>query len=105
MRDALAMTRSIQIAIDLPETLLRALGQAARAAGVTPSDYLRTTLAAALGGATTPSATDTVQRIIAAAKDWLDLQRRLRGAGYVLRRTEADHLILHDWRSTARSCR
>lgn len=97
MRDAAAMTRSIQIAIDLPETLLRALGQAARAAGVTPSDYLRTTLAAALAGVTTPSATDPVQAIIATAEDWLDLQRRLRGAGYVLRRADAGHLVLHDW--------
>lgn len=97
MRDTSAMTRSIKIAIDLPEALLRSLGHAARAAGVTPTDYLRTALAAALGGATKPSAADTVQGIIATSDDWLDLQRRLRGAGYVLRRAEAGHLILHDW--------
>lgn len=97
MRDAAAMTRFIPIAIDLPETLLRALGQAARAAGITPSDYLRCTLAAALAAATRPSATDLVQGIIAAADDWLDLQARLRGAGYVLRRAESGELMLHDW--------
>lgn len=97
MRDAAAMTRSIQIAIDLPETLLRALGQAARAAGVTPSDYLRTILATALAGAADPSASATVEGIMATAQDWLDLQSQLRGAGYVLRRANAGHLILHDW--------
>jgi hypothetical protein len=91
------MTRSIQIAIDLPETLLRSLGQAARAAGVTPSHYLRSALAAALDGAARPAGTDPVLAIIATAENWLDLQGRLRGAGYVLRRAGADSLMLHDW--------
>jgi len=32
-----------------------------------------------------------------AAADWLDLQSRLRRAGYVLRRDPAGDLMLHDW--------
>lgn len=97
MRDASAMTRSIRIAIDLPEALLRSLGHAARGADVTPTDYLVAALAASLDGAARRSQEETVRCIIGTSKDWLDLQRRLRGAGYVLRRAAADRLTLHDW--------
>jgi len=91
------MTRSLKIAIELPEPLLRSLGQAARAAGITPTDYLRKALAEALDAGRPPEPDATVRCLIAAAEDWLDLQRRLRGAGYVLRRAQDGALMLHDW--------
>jgi hypothetical protein len=97
MRDASAMTRSLKIAIDLPEALLRSLGHAARAAGVSPTDYLRNTLAAAVERIDEPTQDQVVRRSVEAAEDWLDLQQRLRGAGYVLRRAEDGSLMLHDW--------
>ncbi len=91
------MSRSLKIALDLPEDILRALGSAARAAGMTPTDYLRLTLAAALCSASKPAPDMIVRRLIATSEDWLELQGRLRGAGYVLRRAETGELMLHDW--------
>jgi len=91
------MSRSIAVTVELPETMLRSLGQMARAAGVSPTSYLRSVLATALGEPGTPTAARTVGRIISLSQDWLDLQRRLRGAGYVLRRGADGALMLHDW--------
>lgn len=93
------MQRSIPVELDLPAALLLALGRAARDAGVRPSDYVAAVLAAALdrAGPCCPGAADLVRQAVLSAADWLDLQSRLRRAGYVLRRDPAGDLILHDW--------
>ncbi|MBC7143078.1 MAG: hypothetical protein H5U18_13140 [Rhodobacteraceae bacterium] len=93
------MDHSHAVTIDLPEVLLIALGQAARAAGCSPSEFLRATLRGALDR--TPArlrAEDEVIRHAShLARDWLDLQRRLRAAGYVLRRAPEGGLAVHSW--------
>ncbi len=93
------MDHTHTVTIDLPKALLIALGQAAQATGCSPSDYLRATLRAALDR--TPArlrAEDEVIRHAAhLARDWLDLQRRLRGAGYVLRQAPEGGLAVHSW--------
>jgi hypothetical protein len=93
------MERSISVELDLPPALLLALGRAARRAGLTPSDYVASVLAAAVERADFPpiGTADVVQQALMAASDWLDLQCRLRRAGYVLRRDPAGDLMLHDW--------
>lgn len=93
------MQTPMTVTVDLPPALILALGRAARTAGMTPTDYLSAVLAAALER--TPSRplgpADIVRQAVLAAADWLDLQRRLRRAGYVLRRGAAGELMLHDW--------
>lgn len=93
------MERSIPVELALPPALLLALGRAARAAGVGPSDYVAAVLAAAVdrAGHCPLAATDIVRQAVLAAADWLDLQSRLRRAGYVLRRNPVGDLMLHDW--------
>ncbi|MFN6951532.1 MAG: hypothetical protein ACK4NE_02920 [Albidovulum sp.] len=87
------------VTIDLPETLLLALGRAARAAGCSPSDYLRAALAAALEPrpARPVSAEGRILHAVRLAADWVDLQHRLREAGFVLRRVPGEGLTLHTW--------
>jgi hypothetical protein len=93
------MQRSIPVALDLPPALLLALGRAARSAGVRPSDYVAAVLAAAIdkAGLCPLGAADIVRQAVMVAADWLDLQGRLRRAGFVLRRNGAGDLMLHDW--------
>ena len=81
------MDRTRTVTIDLPEALLFALGQAARTAGCSPSDYLRATLRAALDRtpARLRAEDEAIRHAVHLARDWLDLQRRLRAAGHVLR--------------------
>jgi hypothetical protein len=97
MRDAPAMSRSISVAIDLSETMLRSLGRAARRVGVSPTEYLHAVLASALEGRGHLSTAETIGGVIAVSEDWLDLQSRLRRMGYVLRRSADGPLMLHDW--------
>lgn len=87
------------VTIDLPETLLLALGRAARAAGCSPSDHLRTVLAAVLEEkpARPVSAEGRILQEVRLAADWVDLQHRLRAAGFVLRRVPGGELTLHTW--------
>lgn len=93
------MQKPITVAIELPPALILALGRAARAADLPPADFLASVLAAALD--LTPmrpiGPAEIVRQAVQAAIDWLDLQHRLRRAGYVLRRDEAGDLMLHDW--------
>ncbi|HQU66840.1 MAG TPA: hypothetical protein PLI43_01445 [Albidovulum sp.] len=93
------MERSISVELDLPPALLLALGRAARGAGLRPSDYVAAVLAAAIdrAGLRPLGAADIVRQATMAAADWLDLQGRLRRAGFVLRRNGAGDLMLHDW--------
>jgi hypothetical protein len=87
------------VTIDLPEALLLALGQAARAAGCPPSDYLRAVLRGALDR--TPARLrpeeEVIRRAVNLAADWVELQHRLRGAGFVLRRAPDGALAVHSW--------
>ena len=93
------MPKLLPVAIDLPVPLILALGQAARTAGQAPSDFLTLLIAEALDrcGASPPATADIVRHAVQMAADWLDLQRRLRRAGFVLRQHEEGQLWLHDW--------
>lgn len=87
------------VSIDLPDVLLLALGKAARAAGCSPSDYLRAVLRGALDR--TPARLrpegEEVLRAAHLASGWVELQRRLRGTGVVLRRAPEGGLAVHSW--------
>ncbi len=93
------MTQFMPVALDLPVPLILALGQAARDAGVTPTDFVILALTDALHdrGQAPGDATAGVRQALCLASDWLDLQRRLRQAGHVLRRHRDGGLYLHDW--------
>ena len=93
------MDRTRTVTIDLPEALLFALGQAARTAGCSPSDYLRATLRAALDRtpARLRAEDEAIRHAVHLARDWLDLQRRLRAAGHVLRLAPEGGLAIHSW--------
>lgn len=87
------------VTIELPDALLLALGQAARAAGCSPSDYVRAVLRGALdrSPARLRPETEEILQAIHLAQDWVDLQRRLRARGHVLRRTADGGLAVHSW--------
>lgn len=87
------------VAIELPPALILALGRAAHAAGMPATDYLAAVLATALDRTSMRplGPAEIVRQAVMTAADWLDLQYRLRRAGYVLRRDEAGNLMLHDW--------
>lgn len=93
------MDNTHAVTIDLPEALLIALGQAARIAGCSPSDFLRATLHAALDRtpARLRAEDEVIRHAVHLARDWLDLQRRLRGAGYVLRQAPEGGLAVNSW--------
>ena len=87
------------VTVDLPEALLLALGAAARAAGCSPSDYLRAVLRGALDR--TPARlrpeAEVILHAVNLSADWVELQRRLRAAGFVLRRAPEGGLAVHSW--------
>ena len=87
------------VTVDLPETLLLALGRAARAAGCSPSDFLRAVLRGALdrSPARLRSEEEEILRAVHLSADWVELQRRLRSAGFVLRRAPEGALAIHSW--------
>jgi len=102
------------VSLNLPVPLIAAIGRAARDAGMTPQDLVRSTLqhVFATGGAGQqgPLRTDVqdegpppgappfaVQFAFAEALGWLDLQSRLRAAGFVLRLGADGGLALHTW--------
>lgn len=93
------MPKCFSVALDLPVPLILALGRAAREAGQTPSDYVVALLSEVLERTAkrSPGKTDIVRQAVQMAADWLDLQHRLRRAGYVLRRDDEGELWLHDW--------
>lgn len=93
------MTRHLTVSLELPDDLLLALGQAARAAGTDPAHYVRSILRTSVSR--TPArlrARDEDLRLaVLLASDWLDLQRRLRAGGHVLRLSDAGDLVVHSW--------
>lgn len=93
------MAEDISVTFALSKDLLGALGRAARDRGTSPSDYLRLLVDLALTGAPMRGGKDMAVRIaLAEARDWPDLQKRLRKAGCVLRRAaSADELMLCSW--------
>lgn len=93
------MTQHHSVSVDLPEDVLAALGTAADAAGCRPCDYLNAVLRVVLTDAPCRvSGQDAVIRTaIYRAADWLDLQRRLRASGHVLRRGPDGGLLVHSW--------
>lgn len=87
------------VTVAMPEVLLLALGSAARAAGCSPSDYLRAVLRGALDRtpARLRSEEEVIQRAVNLSADWVELQRRLRAAGFVLRRAPEGGLAVYSW--------
>jgi len=87
------------VTVDLPEALLLALGQAARAAGCPPSDYLCAVLRGALDrtAARLRPEADRIRLAVDLSDGWVGLQRRLRAAGFVLRRAPEGGLAVHSW--------
>lgn len=97
------MTLHRLVSLRLSDNVIDALGRAARVQGVNPADVVRALLEAALVGAEAcavraPGASFAqVQAALSAARGWLDLQTRLRGAGFVLRLSDAGALTLNSW--------
>lgn len=91
------MSKEIAVTLRLNDDLLRALGRAAARAGASPTDYLRALLAQALDSdAAAPD--QTIRLALALARDWPDLQSRLRRAGFALRRApDSRDLLLCRW--------
>jgi hypothetical protein len=100
------MAKMISISVDLPDDLLLALGRASRQAGCQPAAYLRAALERAL---LRPGMFDLAARVnetVALARDWIDLQQRLRGEGFVLRLLGSDEVLwLCSWPENHRLCR
>lgn len=93
------MTQMRSLSVDLPDDVLAALGNAADAAGCPPSDYLHAVLRVVLADAPACATGEeaVIRTAIHRASDWLELQRRLREKGYVLRRIPEGGLAVHTW--------
>lgn len=91
------------VSLRLPDNVIDALTRAARVHGRSPADLVRALLEAALAGAEpqppqVPGASFVlVNAALSAARGWLDLQTRLRTAGFVLRLSAAGALSLNSW--------
>lgn len=84
-----------QVTVALPAGMIAAIGRAARARGLPAGDVVCQALAAAL--ALPPGSDAAVASAFAQANGWLDLQARLRAAGFALRLGPGQRLDLHDW--------
>ncbi|MBD3803969.1 MAG: ribbon-helix-helix protein, CopG family [Thioclava sp.] len=93
------------VSLRLPLDLIDQLGREARALGLSPAEMARQALRQ---GLTSDTADDeeasamlpemrAVQEALDRASDWLDLQQRLRNAGFVLRAGACGAIGLHDW--------
>ncbi|MDP2738642.1 MAG: ribbon-helix-helix protein, CopG family [Pseudorhodobacter sp.] len=88
------------VSLRLPDDLIDALARAARAGGRSPAELVRGVLEAVFLAEPVPgSGFRQVHDALGAARGWLDLQVRLRAAGFVLRLSEAGELALHLWPS------
>jgi hypothetical protein len=89
------------VTLRLPDALYRAALARARAEEVPATEVIRAALAREVGGdgdriGAVAAVRGALAGEIAAAADWLDLQSRLRGRGFVLRRRDGA-LWLHTW--------
>lgn len=93
------MAREISVALSLPRETLLKLGQAARLAGCSPTDYLDRVLTRAFAPPVLPDLPTypVLDLAFRSARDWFELQSRLRVAGYVLRLAQNGGLTLHNW--------
>ncbi|KFE36779.1 hypothetical protein DW2_01435 [Thioclava atlantica] len=95
------MTRDRLVSLRLPADLIDAISRAARAADLPPAEAARHALRAGLdhlaGSSRESEARDAMRAALASARDWLDLQRRLRSVGFVLRQGRGGALAVHDW--------
>lgn len=91
----------IIVSVVLSRDIMTALGKAALASGCTPTDYLRATLRSALERSPARLRPDdeAVKLAVNLARDWLDLQTRLRQAGFVFRLVPDRKLALYSWPS------
>lgn len=113
------MKQMCLVSLDLPVDLIAAIGRAARAAGQTPQDLVRDMLRQSLAAPVAAQAPEVqapevqasgagrpppvaVHLAFAEACGWLDLQSRLRAAGFVLRLGADGVLALHDWPANRR---
>lgn len=95
------------VSLNLPVDLIAAISHAARSSGQTPQDLVRNTLRQTFAAPAEEEAVPepkpdapppfAVHLAFAEAYGWLDLQSRLRAAGFVLRLGDDDVLALHDW--------
>jgi hypothetical protein len=92
------MAKDHRVSLRLTDDLLVALARAARADGCSPADLLRRALARTLAQRARPRIPRDIGVREAArdARDWTDLQSRLRGLGFMLR-ANADAVVLHSW--------
>jgi hypothetical protein len=95
------MTQQRLVTLRLPTDLIAKIEAAARLQEETPAELIRRALAEALREAPT-AVPRTEMAVISAAFDkaqgWLDLQAKLRKAGFVLR-LDGERLGLHEWPS------
>ncbi len=118
------MKQMCLVSLDLPVDLIAAIGRAARAAGQTPQDLVRDMLRQSLAAPVAAQAPEVqapevqapevqasgagrpppvaVHLAFAEACGWIDLQSRLRAAGFVLRLGADGVLALHDWPANRR---
>ena len=96
------MTPRRTLNVTIPPPLLDAAERAARTQNLPLADFLRGAILSAAtdarpsAGVSRRSAAD-LARVFDDALGWLDLQRRLRMRGFVLRRTAGGILWLHLW--------
>ncbi|WP_372840537.1 CopG family transcriptional regulator [Phaeovulum sp.] len=97
------MTQHRLVSLRLPDTVIDALERAARVQGRSPAEIVRALLEAAVAGADPVSlramsgSFAQVHTALAEARGWLDLQARLRKAGFVLRLSDEGALTLNSW--------
>ena len=97
------MSKDRTVTLRIPEALLAAALNAARREEMTTPDFIRAAIAdrvAEVGGpARDPLAAlrRRLRRDLGAARGWVDLQRRLRGQGLVLRARDEGEVWLHTW--------
>ncbi len=97
------MAKDQTVTFRIPQALLSSTMRAARVEDMTAGEFIRTAVAdrvAELGGAGHRDPVGTLRRALrrdfSSAKDWLDLQRRLREQKFVLREVSGE-VWLHTW--------
>ncbi|ADE86438.1 hypothetical protein U717_15090 [Rhodobacter capsulatus R121] len=101
MRESDDMTQHRLVTLRLPTDLIAKIEAAARLQEETPAELIRRSLSDALREAPSVVQKNEMAVITAAfdkAQGWLDLQAKLRKAGFVLR-LEDERLGLHEWPS------